>query len=172
MHYRQRVLRQYDCTPVSYPPMPSTHLHPLWQVWDTAVDDLFCQLPLQEPLPGQLHVYRSPKLLSEQLFAFSAQLTLFADKRRTREDRKKTSQLCANSLPIVFFAAAGGPCRLLALTLMVVCPSSVRSSPRRCPVDRRTSSSALSRYRRLLSRLVVLRLRDRSAPKPHVELGQ
>lgn len=132
-HYRQRVLRQYDCTPVSYPPMPSTHLHPLWQVWDTAVDDLFCQLPLQEPLSGQLHVYRSPKLLSEQLFAFSAQLTLFADKRRTREDRKKTSQLCANSLPIVFFAAAGGPCRLLALTLMVVCPSSVESSRRRCP---------------------------------------
>ena len=84
------------------------------------MDDLFCQLPLQEPLPSQLHVYRSPKLLSEQLFAFSAQLTLFADKRRTRDDRKVTARLCANSLPIVFFATAGGPCRLLALTLLVV----------------------------------------------------
>jgi regulator-associated protein of mTOR len=114
------VLRQYDCTPTSYPVLPSTHLHPLWQVWDTTVDDFLCQFPLAEALPGHSHVYRQPKLLAEQLLAFSAQLTLFAESCESDDGRKKAAKLCADTLPMIFFAAAGGSYRLLALTLLVV----------------------------------------------------
>ncbi len=40
-----RLMRQMNCTPVSYPPLPPTHQHPLWQAWDHAVEMCFARLP-------------------------------------------------------------------------------------------------------------------------------
>ncbi|KAK4532709.1 hypothetical protein CCYA_CCYA13G3566 [Cyanidiococcus yangmingshanensis] len=40
-----RLMRQMNCTPVSYPPLPPTHQHPLWQAWDHAVELCFARLP-------------------------------------------------------------------------------------------------------------------------------
>lgn len=33
-----RILRSLNCTPMSYPSLPSTSNHPLWQAWDLAVE--------------------------------------------------------------------------------------------------------------------------------------
>ena len=41
----QRVMRIYHCHPVSYPAIPDTHSHPLWQSWDLAVEMILAQLP-------------------------------------------------------------------------------------------------------------------------------
>ena len=40
----QRIMRYYDCTPMSVPVLPSTHDHPLWASWDLAVDRCLNQL--------------------------------------------------------------------------------------------------------------------------------
>ncbi|KNC74303.1 hypothetical protein SARC_13146, partial [Sphaeroforma arctica JP610] len=34
----ERVLTGVNCTPVSYPSLPPTHQHPMWQHWDVSVD--------------------------------------------------------------------------------------------------------------------------------------
>ena len=40
----ERILRSCDCTPVSEPPLPFTHQHPMWEAWDMAVDMCLSQL--------------------------------------------------------------------------------------------------------------------------------
>ncbi|GAX13032.1 regulatory associated protein of mTOR [Fistulifera solaris] len=39
-----RILRHLGCTPVSYPALPPTADHPLWQAWDLACETLLFQL--------------------------------------------------------------------------------------------------------------------------------
>ncbi|GAA5866660.1 hypothetical protein JCM8547_002714 [Rhodosporidiobolus lusitaniae] len=57
----ERIMRFYECTPVSVPALPQTHNHPLWDSWDLAVDMCLAQLPTlleheqrwQDSLPPQ-----------------------------------------------------------------------------------------------------------------------
>ncbi|KAL0951936.1 hypothetical protein HGRIS_008588 [Hohenbuehelia grisea] len=41
----ERVLKNYHCTPHTYPPLPPTNTHPMWDSWDLAVDSVIRQLP-------------------------------------------------------------------------------------------------------------------------------
>ncbi|RDX50537.1 hypothetical protein OH76DRAFT_1512681 [Lentinus brumalis] len=41
----ERIMKNYHCTPHTYPPLPSTNTHPLWASWDLAVDACLRQLP-------------------------------------------------------------------------------------------------------------------------------
>lgn len=41
----ERIMRSANCTPVSEPPLPKTHEHPLWQAWDYTVEQCLAQLP-------------------------------------------------------------------------------------------------------------------------------
>lgn len=38
-------MRSYNCTPVSYPSLPTCYHHPMWQAWDLALDHIVGQLP-------------------------------------------------------------------------------------------------------------------------------
>ncbi len=41
----ERIMRSYNCTPVSYPPLPPCYQHPMWEAWDLALDHIMAQLP-------------------------------------------------------------------------------------------------------------------------------
>ena len=41
----ERIMKNYHCTPHTYPPLPPTSTHPLWATWDLAVDTCLRQLP-------------------------------------------------------------------------------------------------------------------------------
>lgn len=71
----QRILRSYDCTPISHPPIKSVHHHPMWNAWDLAVDNCLSQLNKnideQNPKP-----YVNSLFFTEQLTAFQVWLKL------------------------------------------------------------------------------------------------
>ncbi|TBU58181.1 hypothetical protein BD310DRAFT_879568 [Dichomitus squalens] len=50
----ERIMKNYHCTPHTYPPLPPTNTHPLWASWDLAVDACLRQLPdlLKNAEPG------------------------------------------------------------------------------------------------------------------------
>jgi len=40
-----RIMRLYNCHPISNPLLPATHNHPMWDAWDLAVDQCLQQMP-------------------------------------------------------------------------------------------------------------------------------
>jgi len=52
-----RILRSLNCTPASYPQLPSTANHPLWQSWDLAVESCLYQLIRDGHLGGSNSLY-------------------------------------------------------------------------------------------------------------------
>jgi regulatory associated protein of mTOR len=41
----ERIMKNYHCTPHTYPSLPATNTHQLWATWDLAVDTCLRQLP-------------------------------------------------------------------------------------------------------------------------------
>ncbi|KAF5376558.1 hypothetical protein D9757_008290 [Collybiopsis confluens] len=41
----ERLMKGYNCTPHTSPPLPATNTHPLWATWDLALDACVRQLP-------------------------------------------------------------------------------------------------------------------------------
>ena len=100
----ERVMRSYDCTPVSTPQLPTTHQHPMWKAWDLAVDVSLAQLPniLEKGVP-----YRASTFFEEQLTAFEVWLR-FGDQFRPPPEQ----------LPIVLQVLLSQAHRLRALDLL------------------------------------------------------
>jgi regulator-associated protein of mTOR len=74
----QRIMGAYNCHPQSYPPLPDTHQHPLWESWDLAVEMALAQLPMLEAKErGELPDYDfiNSSFFTEQLTAFEVYLT-------------------------------------------------------------------------------------------------
>jgi regulator-associated protein of mTOR len=73
----QRVMIVYGCHPQSYPALPDTHQHPLWQTWDLAVDMALAQLPMLERKDSESieYEYQNSTFFTEQLTAFEVYLT-------------------------------------------------------------------------------------------------
>lgn len=69
----ERIMRYYNCTPVSSPTLPSTYHHPMWQAWDLAVDLCLVQLPA---VLKDNAAYSYSPFFSEQLTAFQVWLSL------------------------------------------------------------------------------------------------
>jgi regulator-associated protein of mTOR len=67
----ERIMRTYDCTPVSYPALPSAFHHPMWNAWDLAVDLCLTQL---HPILNEGQQYKHSQFFSEQLTAFEVWL--------------------------------------------------------------------------------------------------
>ncbi|RYP86974.1 hypothetical protein DL769_000617 [Monosporascus sp. CRB-8-3] len=74
--FPQRIMMVYGCHPQSYPELPDTHQHPLWESWDLAVDLALAQLPMLERKEneGIEYEYQSSTFFTEQLTAFEIYL--------------------------------------------------------------------------------------------------
>lgn len=74
----QRIMSVYGCHPQSYPELPDTRQHPLWESWDLAVDMALAQLPMLERKENGENIeyeYQSSSFFTEQLTAFDVYLT-------------------------------------------------------------------------------------------------
>ncbi|EIE23195.1 ARM repeat-containing protein [Coccomyxa subellipsoidea C-169] len=65
----ERIMRAASCTPVSYPRLPPTHQHPMWQAWDMAAEMCLLQLPALLNNDPEAEFRPSP-FFAEQLTAF------------------------------------------------------------------------------------------------------
>jgi len=72
----QRIMVVYGCHPQSYPALPDTHQHPLWESLDLAVDLALSQLPMLEKKESEHldYEYQSSSFFTEQLTAFEIYL--------------------------------------------------------------------------------------------------
>ncbi|XP_060802739.1 regulatory-associated protein of mTOR [Amyelois transitella] len=68
-----RIMRSYNCTPVSSPALPSLARHPLWAAWEHTLDLSLAQLPLLLPAP---QLYQHSPFFRDQLSAFQVWLEL------------------------------------------------------------------------------------------------
>ncbi|CAN6650481.1 target of rapamycin complex 1 subunit Kog1p [Trichomonascus vanleenenianus] len=68
----ERIMRVHNCHPMSYPELPETHNHPMWDAWDLAVDQCLVQLPALQAAEkaGQPLPYRHSTFFEQQLTAF------------------------------------------------------------------------------------------------------
>lgn len=70
----ERIMRAYNCQPVSQPALPATFHHPMWQAWDMALDMALAQLPAVHA--GQL--FKHSSFFAQQLTAFQVGPWLFS----------------------------------------------------------------------------------------------
>nr|XP_006824701.1 PREDICTED: regulatory-associated protein of mTOR [Saccoglossus kowalevskii] len=99
----ERIMRSYNCTPVSSPRLPPMYHHPMWQAWDLAVDHCLSQLSTTSTQAD----YKHSPFFAEQLTAFQVWLTLGDEKRNPPEQ-----------LPIVLQVLLSQVHRLRALDLL------------------------------------------------------
>ncbi|CAG8437461.1 2822_t:CDS:2 [Diversispora eburnea] len=73
----ERIMRRYQCNPMSHPQLPPTHDHPMWDSWDLAVDMCLAQLPslLNAESGGPEVEYKHSSFFDEQLTAFQVWLS-------------------------------------------------------------------------------------------------
>lgn len=99
-----RILRSYDCTPISSPPLPHTFRHQMWSSWDLALDVALSQLP--DILSGKKS-YVNSSFFEEQLTAFDVWLKGNPDESNPPEQ-----------LPIVLQVLLSQAHRIRALELL------------------------------------------------------
>lgn len=100
----ERILRAYDCTPVSSPALPQCFRHAMWSAWDLALDLALSQLP---NIFERNEKYQNSPFFEEQLTAFEVWL------ERGEENRDPPEQL-----PIVLQVLLSQVHRLRALELL------------------------------------------------------
>ncbi|KAJ4520517.1 Target of rapamycin complex 1 subunit kog1 [Exophiala dermatitidis] len=105
----ERIMRANHCHPISSPPLPETHRHPLWQSWDLAMEMVLAQLPmLREAEEGKrVYEYQHSTFFAEQLTAFEVYLSSGPTKDRAPDQ-----------LPIVLQVLLSQVHRLRALILL------------------------------------------------------
>ncbi|XP_025084218.1 regulatory-associated protein of mTOR-like isoform X3 [Pomacea canaliculata] len=101
----ERIMRSYNCIPISLPKLPSTYQHSMWRAWDLALDLCLQQLPLEGEGDGA--VFQHSPFFAEQLTAFQVWLTYGFEKREPPEQ-----------LPIVLQVLLSQVHRLRALDLL------------------------------------------------------
>ncbi|XP_057473972.1 regulatory-associated protein of TOR 1-like isoform X2 [Actinidia eriantha] len=68
----ERIMRSANCSPVSYPMLPPTHQHHMWDAWDMAAEICLAQLPTLVEDPNA--DFQPSPFFTEQLTAFEVWL--------------------------------------------------------------------------------------------------
>ncbi|KAL8949851.1 MAG: hypothetical protein Q9222_004068 [Ikaeria aurantiellina] len=105
----ERIMRANGCHPMSVPPLPETHNHPLWQAWDLTIEMALAQLPamIAAEEGGPPYEYHHSDFFTEQLTAFEVYLAQGAP-----------NQEAPSQLPIVLQVLLSQVHRLRALILL------------------------------------------------------
>jgi regulator-associated protein of mTOR len=126
----ERIMRAYNCTPMSYPALPATHNHPLWNSWDLAVDACLNQLPAlleaeakskENPTAPPIYEYQPSRFFTEHLTAFEVWLQHDGSVSSHLSLKPKTPHLARkppDQLPIVLQVLLSQAHRLRALILL------------------------------------------------------
>ncbi|GJN07180.1 hypothetical protein PR202_ga24985 [Eleusine coracana subsp. coracana] len=101
----ERIMRSANCSPISYPLLPPTHQHHMWDAWDMAAEMCLSKLPQLIANPN-VEFQPSP-FFTEQLTAFEVWLD------HGSEDKKPPEQL-----PIVLQVLLSQSHRFRALVLL------------------------------------------------------
>lgn len=101
-----RIMRTYDCTPVSHPRLPKTYHHPMWRAWDMVVDLCLSQL---KDVNDFKKPFKTSSFFAEQLTAFEVWLDL---------DHSSNQQPDHQLLPIILQVLLSPVHRLRALDLL------------------------------------------------------
>lgn len=101
----ERIMMEANCMPTSYPRLPPTHQHPMWQAWDMAAEMCLLQLPALNKDPNT--EFQPSSFFTEQLTAFELWLA------HGSKDKKPPEQL-----PIVLQVLLSQVHRLRALVLL------------------------------------------------------
>ncbi|TYH81750.1 hypothetical protein ES332_D02G006700v1 [Gossypium tomentosum] len=68
----ERIMRSANCSPISYPMLPPTHQHHMWDAWDMAAEICLSQLPSLVEDPNA--EFQPSSFFTEQLIAFEVWL--------------------------------------------------------------------------------------------------
>jgi regulatory associated protein of mTOR len=101
----ERIMRSCRCTPSSYPKLPPTYNHPMWQAWDLAAD--YCLVQLPKLLANPNAEFKNCSFFTEQLTAFEVWLEFGSEEKKPPEQ-----------LPIVLQVLLSQQHRLRALVLL------------------------------------------------------
>ncbi|KAG0473726.1 hypothetical protein HPP92_015071 [Vanilla planifolia] len=101
----ERIMRTANCSPISYPPLPSTHQHHMWDAWDMAAEGCLSKLPhlISDPAAE----FQPSSFFTEQLTAFEVWLDHGAEHKKPPEQ-----------LPIVLQVLLSQSHRFRALVLL------------------------------------------------------
>ncbi|KAG1338104.1 regulatory-associated protein of TOR 1 [Cocos nucifera] len=101
----ERIMRAANCSPISYPLLPSTHQHHMWDAWDLAAEICLSKLPQLIASPNA--EFQPSPFFTDQLTAFEVWLD------HASEHKKPPEQL-----PIVLQVLLSQSHRFRALVLL------------------------------------------------------
>ncbi|XAR55764.1 hypothetical protein NMG60_11035961 [Bertholletia excelsa] len=79
----ERIMRSANCSPISYPLLPPTHQHHMWDAWDMAAEICISQLPtlVEDPTAD----FQPSPFFTEQLTAFEVWLDHGSENKKPPE---------------------------------------------------------------------------------------
>ncbi|KAL8039000.1 hypothetical protein ABFX02_10G006900 [Erythranthe guttata] len=92
----ERIMRSANCSPMSYPVLPPTHQHHMWDAWDMAAEICISQLPTLVDDPNA--EFQPSPFFTEQLTAFEVWLDHGSERKKPPEQLPIVLQVLLSQL--------------------------------------------------------------------------